>query len=49
MTQPNKSTARHSNAYNLFILVMTVFSLVIMVMTHTHHIDKGQEHVIKIP
>jgi len=32
MTQLNKSIASHSNAYNLFIVVMTVFSLFIMVV-----------------
>jgi H+/Cl- antiporter ClcA len=32
MTQPTASPRRHSNAYNIFILVLTVISLVIMVV-----------------
>jgi voltage-gated potassium channel len=32
MAHKNDSTARHSNAYNLFILLLTAFSLVLMVL-----------------
>jgi len=32
MAQKDDSTARHSNAYNLFILLLTVFSLILMVL-----------------
>ena len=32
MAQENLSHRRHGNAYNLFILVMTVLSLIIMVV-----------------
>ena len=32
MAHKDDSTARHSNAYNLFILLLTAFSLVLMVL-----------------
>ena len=32
MTQPGRATIEHGNAYNIFILVLTIISLVIMVL-----------------
>jgi hypothetical protein len=32
MTQETAQLRKHSNAYNIFILVLTVFSLVVMVV-----------------
>lgn len=32
MAYQNDSTSRHSNAYNLFILLLTIFSLILMVL-----------------